>query len=165
MSLRQRLRAGHFMRQAFDSETWQRHQSAYLTTEPARSVHHSQLILQLSWMQLSTVMVSSWVQAHSLHPNTAITKRVIACGVQTRLSETKNFQVLSFSCQWWFNPNLFIRCDQPWNLYRCWNSVLAILFARSMALEPSSQLFQLYHGCTEVCVQHSDGAAKRILTV
>ena len=65
MSLRQWLRAGHFMRQAFDSEIWKRHQSAYSTTELARSVHYSQLILQLSWMQLSTVMVSSWVQAHS----------------------------------------------------------------------------------------------------
>ena len=166
MSLRQWLWAGHFMRQAFDSEIWKRHQSAYSTTELARSVHYSQLILQLSWMQLSTVMVSSWVQAHTLHPHTAITKRVIICGVHTRLSETKNFQVLIF-----FLPMAVL------SKYHCSSSVtsLEILqmlkfsagssLCKSMALEPSSQLFQLYHGCTKVCGQHSDGAAKRNLTL
>ena len=127
MSLRQWLWAGHFMRQAFDSEIWKRHQSAYSTTELARSVHYSQLILQLSWMQLSTVMVSSWV-----HPHIAITKRVITCGVQTSLSETKNFQVSLFFRPVAFYPNITVHPLLPaLKSYRCWNSVLEVLFARA----------------------------------
>jgi hypothetical protein len=159
MSLRQWLWAGHFMRQAFDSEIWKRHQSAYSTTELARSVHYSQLILQLSWMQSSTVMVSSWVQAHS-------------APTHSHHQESHNMWS-SDEPQW--NQKLpsisLFPASGVLSKYHCSSAVtsLEILqmlkfsagssLCKSMALEPSSQLFQLYHGCTKVCRQHGHGAA------
>ncbi|OEL15581.1 hypothetical protein BAE44_0023398, partial [Dichanthelium oligosanthes] len=76
-------------------------------------LHYSQLILQLSWQQLSTIMFSSGVQAHST-PTTAIAKRIITCGAQTRLSETKHFHVNLFPALGGsIQISLFIHCDQP----------------------------------------------------
>ena len=55
-----------------------------------------------------------------------------SCGVQTSLSETKNFQVSLFFRPVAFYPNITVHPLLPaLKSYRCWNSVLAVLFARA----------------------------------